>query len=81
MEPNQQEQRQAANEDFLKALNELEGILQENLDIEEEIVSEVEIKPHETPTLEPELKIDLAAWEDAVADIEQYFESREKSDT
>lgn len=76
MEPNQQEQRFAADQDFLKSLHELEDILQEN-------PLEEEAPQPEEPTLTPEpdeLNIDLAAWEDAVADIEQYFESKQKKD-
>ncbi|MBF2066023.1 MAG: hypothetical protein IGS39_16615 [Calothrix sp. C42_A2020_038] len=87
MEPNQQEQRLAANQDFLKSLNELEDILQENLP--QEGVSPYEINQTDnkkqitaqTSVSEPdEIKIDLAAWEDAVADIEKYLESKEKGD-
>lgn len=76
MEPNQQGNRQAADEDFLKSLNELEDILQENLLTSEQEVTPIEAKTEPIP--EPELKIDLAAWEDAVADIEQFLESKEK---
>jgi hypothetical protein len=73
MEPNQQEQRIAADQDFLKALDELEDILQQNAD-EEEVPEPEEIQTDEQ-------NIDMAAWEDAVADIEQYFESKEKKDS
>lgn len=76
IESNQPEHRQAADEDFLKSLNQLENILQENPLIEEE-VAVVEEKSNTTPLPEPEPKIDLAAWEDAVADIEQFLQSRE----
>jgi hypothetical protein len=76
IEPNQPEHRQAADEDFLKSLNQLENILQENPLIEEE-VTVVEEKSNIPPVPEPEPKIDLAAWEDAVADIEQFLQSRE----
>jgi hypothetical protein len=76
IEPNQPENRQAADEEFLKSLNQLENILQENPLIEEE-VAPLEEKLNTTPVPEPELKIDLAAWEDAVADIEQFLQSRE----
>lgn len=74
MEPNQQEQRLAANQDFLKSLHELEDILQENA-LEEEAPQPEDPLPAPEPD---ELNIDLAAWEDAVADIEQYFESKQK---
>ncbi len=73
-EPNQSGHREAADEDFLKSLNELEDMLQENL-----LTSEQEVIPTEAktePIPEPELKIDLAAWEDAVADIEKFLESK-----
>lgn len=76
MEPNQQEQRFAADQDFLKSLHELEDILQENASEDSAPQPEEQV-----PTPEPdELNIDLAAWEDAVADIEQYFESKQKKD-
>lgn len=74
-EPNQSGHREAADEDFLKSLNELEDILQENLLTCEQEVTPIEAKIEPIP--EPELKIDLAAWEDAVADIEKFLESKE----
>jgi hypothetical protein len=74
IDPNQPEDRQAADEDFLKSLNQLESILQENPLIEE-VAPVEELKT--IPVPEPELKIDLAAWEDAVADIEKFLESKE----
>lgn len=77
MEPNQQEQRLAADQDFLKSLNELEDILQENL-LEDSAPPPEEQIPTQPPD---ELNIDLAAWEDAVADIEQYFQSKQKKDS
>lgn len=78
IEPNQPENRQATDEEFLKSLNQLENILLENPLIEE--VAPVEEKLNTTPVPEPELKIDLAAWEDAVADIEQFLQSRGKAE-
>jgi predicted RND superfamily exporter protein len=64
----EQNQQQNPNEpDFLKSLNELEEILQENPPLEE------------TATTPEATKIDLATWEDAVADIEQFFESQKKN--
>ncbi len=75
IDPNQPE-NQPADEDFLQSLKQLENILQENSMIEEEVAAAVEEKSS-TPVAEPELKIDLAAWEDAVADIEQFLQSRE----
>ena len=76
MEPNQQEQRLAADQDFLKSLDELEDILQHNASEEESLEPQEQMLPTEPN----ELNIDLAAWEDAVADIEQYFESKHKKD-
>jgi hypothetical protein len=75
MEPNQQEQRVAANQEFIESLNQLEGILQQNPPETEEATL-VENQPEQIIEAEPDDKIDLAAWEDAVADIEQYLEGR-----
>ncbi len=72
MEPNQEEQRVAANQEFIQSLNHLEDILQQNPPAEE--VPLVEEQPEEIAEAEPDDKIDLAAWEDAVADIERYLE-------
>jgi hypothetical protein len=79
MEPNQPDQRLVANQDFLKALHELEDILQQNC-LQEEDLTLHEENQIETPELDDDIKIDLAAWEDAVADIEQFLESKEKQD-
>jgi hypothetical protein len=75
MEPNQEEQRVAANQEFIQSLNQLEDILQQNPPEIEELPL-VENQPEEIPEAEPDDKIDLAAWEDAVADIERYLEGR-----
>jgi hypothetical protein len=75
MEPNQQEQRVAANQEFIESLNQLEDILQQNPPETEEATL-VENQPEEIAEAEPDDKIDLAAWEDAVADIEKYLEGR-----
>lgn len=67
MEQNQQPNKQNPNskeQDFLKSLNQLEEILQEK--------PQIEANSPEIP------KIDLAIWEDAVADIEQFFDNQEK---
>jgi ABC-type transport system involved in cytochrome bd biosynthesis fused ATPase/permease subunit len=75
MEQNQHQQRRAANQEFEKSLNQLEGMLHESLTENEEIQTE-EITDEE---LMNELTdIDLAAFEDAVADIEQYLEEKTK---
>ncbi|AFZ22728.1 hypothetical protein Cylst_0372 [Cylindrospermum stagnale PCC 7417] len=78
MEQNQDHQRRAAAQEFQKALEQLEGILQEN-------PTEDEVTPglHTGNASDEELcenlgLIDLAAFEDAVADIEKYLEERTK---
>ncbi|PAX51365.1 hypothetical protein [Brunnivagina elsteri] len=75
MEPNQEEQRVAANQEFIQSLNLLEDILQQNITPKEEVPL-VESQPEEIAEVEPDDKIDLAAWEDAVADIERYLEGK-----
>ncbi|BAZ40924.1 hypothetical protein NIES4101_68860 [Calothrix sp. NIES-4101] len=75
MEPNQKELRTVANQEFIEALNQLGDILQESPPDEEEAAL-VEIQPEESSESESDQKFDLAAWEDAVADIEQYLENR-----
>lgn len=81
MEQNQPEQRHAADRVFQESLEQLEDILQESSTEEEEIpqlhtsnFTEVEVE------LDRDLiDIDLAALEDAVADIEQYLEEITKT--
>jgi hypothetical protein len=79
MEQSQPQQRRVADQVFQQSLDQLEDILQESSTEEEEIpqlhtrsLSEVEIDQDLT-------NIDLAALEDAVADIEQYLEERRKT--
>ncbi|MEH2175531.1 hypothetical protein [Nostoc sp.] len=79
MEQNQPEQRRAADRVFQQSLEELEDILQESSTEEEEIP-----QLHSSTFTEVELDrdlidIDLAALEDAVADIEQYLEEITKT--
>ncbi|MCG6134746.1 MAG: hypothetical protein MET45_08785 [Nostoc sp. LLA-1] len=78
MEQNQHKPRQAADQEFQKSLEQLEDILQENLDgdqgtppVRNEITKEVEL-------VEDLTVIDLAALEDAVADIEEYLDNKTK---
>lgn len=79
MEPNQEEQRVAANSEFIQSLNHLEDILEQNPPQKEEVPL-VENQPEEIAEAQsddqPDDKIDLAAWEDAVADIERYLEGK-----
>ena len=82
MEHNEQSQRNGAAEDFQKSLDQLQHILEEN-QTEEQPEKESEVKNEvENTELQPEVeespKFNLADWEDAVADIEQYFESKDK---
>jgi hypothetical protein len=66
----EQNQHHKPNEqEFLQSLNELEEILQGN---EETSTTPLETNSETT-------KIDLAVWEDAVADIEQFFENQQKN--
>ncbi|MBH8571507.1 hypothetical protein I8752_00380 [Nostocaceae cyanobacterium CENA369] len=78
MEQSQQPQRRAADLEFQESLDQLEDILHENSTEDEETP-----KLHAGSTSEVEISedlsdIDLAAFEDAVADIEQYLEDRTK---
>ncbi|HIK03950.1 MAG TPA: hypothetical protein IGS40_04425 [Trichormus sp. M33_DOE_039] len=79
MEPNQQQHRQESAQDFEEALEQLEDILHESSTDEEEIpdISTGNINAMEQS--EDANDADLAAWEDAVADIEQYLEEKAKN--
>ncbi|BCL36891.1 hypothetical protein [Nostoc sp. MS1] len=78
MEQSEQQKRLEAEQKFQAALEQLEDILQENPTEEEtpntstEDVSEAEL-------VDDGFDIDLAALEDAVADIEHFLEERTKS--
>jgi UDP-N-acetyl-D-mannosaminuronate dehydrogenase len=71
-------QRCAAAQEFQESLTQLEDILQVNAG-DDQITTEVDtsITTDETPS-ENTVDIDLAALEDAVADIEQYLEQKQK---
>ncbi|BAY16255.1 hypothetical protein NIES2109_24660 [Nostoc sp. HK-01] len=76
MEQNDHQQRRAANQEFEQSLNQLEGILHDENLAENEATQAEEITDAE---LVDELgDIDLAAFEDAVADIEQYLQEKTK---
>ena len=82
MEQSQPQERRVADQVFQESLDQLEDILQENLTEDEEIP---QAQLHTTSLSEVELDnqeltdIDLAALEDAVADIEQYLEEITKT--
>nr|WP_041566474.1 hypothetical protein [Nostoc punctiforme] len=82
MEPIQPQQRRVADQVFQQSLDQLEDILQE-ISTEEEEIPHLP-KLHTTSLNEVEvdrdlIDIDLAALEDAVADIEQYLEEKTKA--
>jgi len=78
MEHNEQPQRNSAAEEFQKSLDQLQHLLEEN-QAEEEPDKELEVDSTQLkPAVEESPKFDLAEWEDAVADIEKYFESKDK---
>lgn len=81
MESNQQHDRHEADQEFQAALEQLEDILIEN-ETEDEAISN--ISPNNANVVEQSQDVtdaDLAAWEDAVADIEQYLEGRTKNNS
>ncbi|MBW4668570.1 MAG: hypothetical protein KME60_14375 [Cyanomargarita calcarea GSE-NOS-MK-12-04C] len=78
MEQNQPENRSAVDKEFQKSLEQLQDILQDSSKKEEETPKPISGSANDTEKAEKEMKIDLAAWEEAVADIEQYFEEKKK---
>ncbi|WP_414512398.1 hypothetical protein [Nostoc sp. PCC 9305] len=80
MEQNQPEQRRAADRVFQQSLEQLEDILQESSTEEEEEIPQLHTSTFTEVELAQDLiDIDLAALEDAVADIEQYLEKITKT--
>ncbi|MFN6571221.1 hypothetical protein A6770_27785 [Nostoc minutum NIES-26] len=77
MEQSQQPQRRAADEEFQESLDQLEDILQES-STENEQTPKLHTGSSEVEVGEDLSGIDLEAFEDAVADIEQYLEDRTK---
>lgn len=82
MKPIDENERNSAAAEFQQSLAELEGIVKPSSATSARIV-----KPHRGNTASTDSsvnndktekleKIDLAAWEDAVADIEQYFQQQ-----
>ncbi|BAZ70479.1 MAG: hypothetical protein KME28_12770 [Pelatocladus maniniholoensis HA4357-MV3] len=87
MEQNQHEQRRVADQEFQKSLEQLQHILQDD-SIETEQTPESHSDHQSDAPLEQLCDrqitetssiIDLDLWEDAVADIEQYFQQKGKS--
>ena len=80
MEPIQPQQRRAADQVFQQSLDQLEDILQES-STEEEIPQLPQLPTSSLSEVEAQdlINIDLAALEDAVADIEQYLEEITKT--
>ena len=78
MEQNQQQQRRAADQEFQESLDQLEDILQESSTEDEDPPKLDTSSTSEVELDEDFLAIDLAAFEDAVADIEKYLEERTK---
>ena len=78
MEQIQPEERRAAAKEFQESLEQLQQILQENA-TEDEQTPELDTgTTNQTEVAESFAGIDMAAFEDAVADIEQYMESKQK---
>ncbi len=73
MKPIQHNQRIFADQDFQRSLNQLEDIV----NTKNEVVTEPNTSGslHEVISKHTDI-IDLAAWEDAVADIERYFQQK-----
>ncbi|WP_414544008.1 hypothetical protein [Nostoc sp. CCY0012] len=78
MEQNQHKPRQAADQEFQKSLEQLEDILQENLDEDQGTPPVRNESKNEVELVEDLTVIDLAALEDAVADIEEYLDKKTK---
>ncbi|MBD2247133.1 hypothetical protein [Nostoc sp. FACHB-888] len=79
MEQSQPQNRRIADQVFQESLDQLEDILQESSD--EEIPQLAQLHSSNFSEVEDQdlTNIDLAALEDAVADIEQYLEEKTKT--
>ncbi|MTJ07479.1 hypothetical protein [Anabaena sp. UHCC 0204] len=73
MKPIQHHQRTFADQDFQQSLNQLKDIVQANN--EEVTESNTSDSLHQVISKHTDI-IDLDAWEDAVADIEQYLQQK-----
>lgn len=70
MKPTNENQPDSVTTDFQESLQELEDIIKPSLS------KKTENPPKKTDKADKLDKIDLAAWEDAVADIEQYLQDQ-----
>ncbi|AFY53091.1 hypothetical protein Riv7116_0493 [Rivularia sp. PCC 7116] len=76
MEHNEQGQRDGVAKEFQESLDQLQNLLEEN-QTEEKPEKELTIKNNsQKPATKKPPKFDLADWEDAIADIEQYFDKK-----
>ncbi|MBD2347136.1 hypothetical protein [Anabaena subtropica] len=79
MEQRQPEKRRHLEQEFQASLEQLEDILQKSSTEDEEIPVTPTDDVTEVEAFDDEADIDLAALEDAVADIENYLEEITKS--
>ncbi|MGJ5674064.1 MAG: hypothetical protein ACR9NN_10705 [Nostochopsis sp.] len=87
MEQNQHQQRRVADQEFQKSLDQLQEILQDDSTQTEQTPQSPSDDQNDAPKellrdrqiAETSSIIDLDLWEDAVADIEQYFQQKGKS--
>ncbi|MUG91376.1 hypothetical protein F7734_02270 [Scytonema sp. UIC 10036] len=73
MDQNEQKHRRAAAKEFLQSLNQLEDMLHKDTVENEETTELPSASIGEIQEANNSLGIDLEAFEDAVADIEQYM--------
>jgi hypothetical protein len=81
MESNQQHNRQEADQEFQAALEKLQDILTESETEGEAIPNISTTNANTVEQNEDATDTNLAAWEDAVADIEQYLEGKTKNNS
>ncbi len=79
MEQSRHEQRHAAAQEFQKSLEELQQILQDDATQEQDTSQLHDANNSDRQVVDNSSAIDLAAWEDAVADIEQYLREKGKA--
>ncbi len=78
MEPSHRPLHYNAEQEFEEALEQLEDILQESPAEDEDTAKLHTESANEVELAQDLIDIDLAAFEDAVADIEQYLEQKTK---